>query len=54
LVAVLSGPVGWVIAGTTAVGSTIWLNLANSDKAAGFVMALNIIKAERLKKAGKL
>lgn len=54
LVAVLSGPVGWVIAGTTAAGSTIWLNLANSDKAAGFVMALNIIKAERLKKAGKL
>ena len=54
LVKILSGPVGWVIAGTTAAGSTIWLNLANSDKVACFVMALNIIKAKRLNKAGKL
>lgn len=54
-VALLSGPIGWVIAGLSLVGGITWLvGMANVDRTAAFVMTMNVIKANKLKAQGKL
>ncbi len=52
--AVLTGPVGWTIAGLALLGSTILLGRANYAKTAAFVTQLHLIKVDALKKSGRL
>ena len=52
--AVLTGPVGWTIAGLAMLGSTILLGRANYAKTAAFVTQLHLIKIDALRKSGRL
>ena len=54
-VALLSGPIGWVIAGLSLLGGLTWLvGFPNVDRTAAFVLTMNVIKANKLKAEGKL
>lgn len=46
-VALLSGPVGWLIAAVAVVGGLTYFALADVDRTAAFVMTMNVIKASR-------
>lgn len=45
-IAVLGGPVGWVIGGVMAVGGAALMGLPEKDKVSAFVMNINAIKTE--------
>ena len=47
-VALLAGPVGWVLAALSILGGLTYLALANPDKTAAFVMTMTVIKAHRM------
>ncbi|WP_460184775.1 hypothetical protein [Thermopirellula anaerolimosa] len=53
-VAVLAGPVGWVIAGVLATAGIVFLTRANYRKSAAFILALHLLKAEAYHEAGEL
>jgi len=53
-VAVLAGPVGWVLAGGLVLGGVIWSQLPSVDKTASFIMALHNLKAYAFHEAGLL
>lgn len=46
-VALLSGPVGWLIAAVAILGGLTYFALADVDRTAAFVMTMNVIKAGR-------
>jgi len=52
--AVLTGPVGWTIAGLALLGSTLLLGRANSAKTATFVTQIHLIKVDVLRNSGRL
>jgi len=52
VVAMLCGPIGWVIAGTSAVIGLLLLGQPNAKKTAAFVIALHSIKATAMAKSG--
>jgi hypothetical protein len=52
--AVLSGPVGWAIAGLAALGSVIFLGRASEAKTAAFVTQIHLIKVQALQNSHRL
>jgi len=54
VVAVLAGPIGWILAGTAFLGGFIWAQLPSVDKTASFIMALHFLKAQAFHEAGLL
>jgi uncharacterized protein YaaW (UPF0174 family) len=48
VVAILSGPVGWIIGGIVFSIGAVLAGLPSADKTASFVMTVNIIKANKL------
>lgn len=52
LVALLSGPIGWAIAGIAAVGGVALAGRANTQKTITFINSLHMLKVEALKEAG--
>lgn len=52
VVAMLCGPIGWVIAGTSAVIGLLLLGQPNAMKTAAFIIALHSIKATAMAKSG--
>jgi hypothetical protein len=54
VVAVLAGPVGWILAGGAILGGIVWAQLPSVDKTASFIMALHFLKAEAFHEAGLL
>lgn len=53
-IAVLAGPVGWIIAGVMAAAGIILMLGADFKKSAAFVLALHLLKAEAYHEAGEL
>lgn len=51
-VAMLCGPIGWIVAGTSAVIGLLLLGQPNAMKTAAFVIALHSIKATAMAKSG--
>ena len=51
-VAALCGPIGWVIAGVSAVAGALLIGGPNAMKTAAFVVALHAIKANAMQKSG--
>ena len=51
-VAMLCGPIGWIIAGTSAVIGLLLLGQPNAMKTAAFVIALHSIKATAMARSG--
>jgi hypothetical protein len=54
LVAVLAGPIGWILAGAAILGGIVWAQLPSVDKTASFIMALHFLKAQAFHEAGLL
>ena len=52
-ISVLSGPVGWCIAGLLVVGGAYWIGLPDDDAVAAFVIQVNQIKTKWLYEAGE-
>ena len=52
VVAMLCGPIGWVIAGTSAVIGLLLLGQPDAMKTAAFVIALHSVKATAMAKSG--
>ena len=53
-VAVLAGPVGWILAGGALLGGLIWAQWPSVDRTASFIMALHVLKAHAFHEAGDL
>jgi hypothetical protein len=47
-VALLAGPIGWLLATIGILGGLAYIALPNADKTAAFVMTMNVIKASRM------
>jgi hypothetical protein len=54
LVAVLPGPVGWILAGGAILGGIVWAQWPSVDKTASFIITLHLLKASAFHEAGLL
>ncbi len=54
LVALLAGPIGWILAGGLFLGGLIWALWPSVDRTASFIMALHFLKSHAFHEAGQL
>jgi hypothetical protein len=47
-VAVLAGPIGWILAGVALAGGALLTGLPDSSQVSAFVMTVNMLKSKKL------